>query len=78
MKNSQSGFIRNVIIILIALILLSHFGYGIDRLAQLPIVTKIINALVAIFNILWSIVGGVVIWIWNILLKIWHIIAGLI
>ncbi len=76
LNKKKSGFIWTIILILIALIFLSYWGYDIKRLTSLPLVTKLLAFVTAVLKTFWNFLLTILDFAWTILLDIFHFIQS--
>ena len=72
--NHQSGLVRTIIIIIIALLILSYFGFDLERLAKNPTTQKNFNFIEKVVLSLWqNVLKKPVMFVWNIFVNyIWQ------
>jgi hypothetical protein len=63
--NQQSGFLKTIIIIVIALIILGYFGVNITNIINSPMVQTNLAWLWNGILWIWSIISVPFIWLWN-------------
>ncbi len=64
--NSQKGFIKMILIIVIALLILSYYGFDIEKTIKSPLTQKNLNYIQQISLSVWqNILKAPIMYIWN-------------
>ena len=68
----QRGLIKEILIIVVALVILGALGFNIQNVVHSPMVQSNLSWFWNILLWIWSIIASPIIWLWNLFLTLLH------
>ena len=66
----QAGFLKIILLIIVALVLLQIAGFDVGKILHLPIISQILSALLQVGLLIWKILAAIIVPVWAVILYV--------